>query len=135
VGLSGGYDHAQASIPDLSLEGYAFSLGLLVLYDWRLPIATAAGDFVVSIEGGPTMGRLYFTIDEMGMSSSTTITGVSLNAAAALQYRAHGGFVASVQPLGLGIPVWHSEIDPMSAVSFSSDIGWQGALMCGYQFR
>jgi hypothetical protein len=135
LGLTAQYDHSSAEIPDLSISAYGVGGGLYVAYDWRLPIATEAGDFVVSIDGGPDVGRLWLKVEDPSMPGSyDTITAVGLHVAGSLQYRAHGGLVIAVQPLGVAIPIAHTEIDA-SPFMVTSDVSWVGALLVGYQFE
>jgi len=136
VGISAEYDHSSVEIPDLAISGYAFALSLKALYDWRLPIATNAGDFVVSIEGGPFLAQVWLKIDQPYMPGEyERMTGVGLSMAAAIQYRGHNGLVVSLQPLGLNVPIANTEPGNTGAVTFTSDTEWEGALLCGYQFR
>lgn len=136
VGLSAQYDHASAEIPDLAISAYAVAVGAKALYDWRLPIATYAGDFVVSVEGGPFLARVWLKIDEPYMPGDYEgMTGLGLNLAASVQYRAHSGLIVSVQPLGLNVPIANTEPSNTGDVTFTADTEWEGALLCGYQFR
>lgn len=135
IGFTAAYDHSSAQIPDLSISAYALGGGLYAAYDWRLPIATEAGDFVVSIDGGPDVGRLWLKVEDPSMPGSyDTISAIGLHVAGSLQYRAHGGLVLAVQPLGVAIPIAHTEIDA-SPFMVTSDVSWVGALLAGYQFE
>ncbi|HEX5060778.1 MAG TPA: hypothetical protein VFV99_15525 [Kofleriaceae bacterium] len=136
IGLSLSYDSDSASIPDLSVQLYGAGIELLGAYDWRLPIATYSGDFVINVEGGPSVGRIWMKVDMFDMPGEwDSVTGVGLGVASSVQYRAHNGFIASVQPIGIGIPIWHSDPGANNPFTINSDVSWQGALMVGYQWR
>ncbi len=132
-----GYDHESASAPDgPAVDAYSFSIGPNAYYDWRLPISTTAGDFVVSIEGGVIGGRAWIKIDQPFMPGSwERITAFGLRFASALQFRAHGGLVVSFQPLGVDIPLNHPTLMGNTMLTVTSGTAWEGALLCGYQFE
>lgn len=135
-GLILGYDHNSASIPGLlDAELYGATIAPAAYYDWRLPIVSSAGDFVVSIEGGPSISRIWLKLDEPGMpASNDTLTAIGLHIATAFQFRARGGFVGSAQLFGLNIPLNHpTASDPRWMVSTSAK--YELAFMAGYQFR
>ncbi len=135
-GLSLGYDHISASAPDgTAADSYSGAIYPTAYYDWRLPIVTSAGDFVGSVEGGFGLAIARLKIDEPFMPGTyKTLTAVAFRAAGSIQFRAHNGFVVSVQPLGIEVPVTTPDSpDPKFMVKASTQ--WEGALLCGYQFQ
>jgi len=136
VGIVLMFAHASASLPSegIAVDTYGLSAGANVHYDWRLPVATSLGDLVVSVEGGPFVGNGWAKVDEPFMPGTyDRFTVLALRGATALQLRMHGGFVASLQPIGLVIPLTHPSSSG-SMLTVTTKATWEGALLCGYQF-
>jgi len=134
IGVNIDYAHASAALPDgTDIDAYGLVVVPSAYYDWRLPIATTAGDFVVSTEGGVGIERLWLKVDQAFMPGSykTYDVGV-LRMAAAAQFRAHNGLVVSVQPLGFDVPL--TSVSSANGTGLSTKTAWEGALLCGYQF-
>lgn len=120
-------------MPGYSLTAYAMSIAAVVQYDWRLGIQSTAGDFLIALDGGPAYGRAWIKIEQNSMPGEwQSLTAISARVAASFQFHAHNGFVLSVQPLGLLIPIWNSELEDLPT---DSDLTWEGALLAGYRFR
>ena len=127
------YDHESAAIPELAIEAYLFGIYPTATYDWRLPITSSAGDFVVTAEGGLGLSIARIKIDQPFMPGNfETVQLVSLRVATAFQFRARAGYVISVQPLGVEVPLGD---DAPPQYNLTTDTIYELAVMAGYQLR
>jgi hypothetical protein len=130
------YSSASASLAGVAdLEIYALAVAPTVFYDWKVPIESNLGDFVVDIDGGLVVGAVWMkTPDEpYNPGMYNRVTGTGLRAAGAFQFRAHSGLVVSVEPLGVDIPLNHPSAPPPYTVTTKTSIEF--ALLAGYLFQ
>lgn len=134
VGLSTIFQHDSAAIPELAIEAYSFGVLPSVAYDWRLPMRSSAGDFVVSAQGGLGVFVARVKIDEPFMPGNyESIRTVAMRMAAAGQFRAKAGWIASLQLLGFIVPLGDADAPARYDVHTGPEL--ELAFMGGYQFQ
>jgi hypothetical protein len=134
VGVIASYAHQRAEIPELAIEAYGFDIYPSVFYDWKLPIPTTSGDFVITAEGGLGVAFARIKLDQPFMPGKfETVWATALHLASAAQFRARAGYVLSLQYVGLAIPVGELHAPPQ--YNLQSDAAYVLAFLAGYQFR
>ena len=119
-----------------SLSAGLFGVSPCIQYDWPLPIRASSGDAVLVLEGG--VGAFVFWIRSTGIAyvppGTDSLLLISGRVAAAFQYRGRGGLLLSFQPLGVVVPLHHTEMDsPIGHVE--TNVAFELAVTAGYQFR
>lgn len=133
AGLELGFFHNAANLPDLSVEAYAFEIIPTATYDWKLPIRSKAGDFVLTAEGGLGVDITRIKFDEPFMPGTyENLTGYVLQVASAFQFRGTSGLLVSVQYFGLQVPL-NTPQPTKSMQRLTSENAYAFALMVGYQ--
>lgn len=134
VGVSLAYDHDSAEIPELAIDAYAFGVYPTATYDWKLPIASSAGDFVANLEGGLGVFIGRIKIDQPYMPGNyETIWVGAMRLGASAQFRARAGYVISFQPFGVEVPVGEPGGD--AKYEAHTETTFEAALLAGYQFQ
>ncbi len=112
------------------------SLTPQVQYELRLPINVGHGELLVIAAGGIRRTDLWmkFPDQEFWPSTWESTTAYALRFTAGIEYRAHAGWIVSLQPLGIGVSTTPSPPDPRwmtTTPKYAHPI----ALLAGYQFR
>lgn len=135
LGLEVIYSHAKLETPILGVDAYGFLFTPTASYDWRLPISSRLGEFVIQAEGGIGAGLGRIKIDEPYMPGRFDNVFVStMRIAAAGQFRGYRGLLVSLQPFGLDVPLNHPK-SPRPSYHITTGIAYEVAFLAGYQFR
>lgn len=133
VGVVLTFHHFKLDLPGIGAETYGLGLYPTATYDWRLPITSSAGDFVMGLDGSLGVGLGRFKIDVPFMPGTFESAWVAiLRIAGRAEFRAHTGLVVSFQFLGIGVPL--TEPDQPMQGTLTTDIAYELALLAGYQF-
>lgn len=136
------YGHNGARLPSLEIDAHGFGVFGAASYDWKLPLRSKSGDFVVQADGGIGVGVARVKIDQAFMPGTfENYHAYAMRLGVAFQYRARAGWVISFQPFALIIPLTdvNDSIDNVRLdgvpidVDIKSQAGYELALLAGYQ--
>jgi hypothetical protein len=133
VGMVMTFHHFELYLPEAGAETYGLGMYPTATYDWRLPVKSSAGDFVMGVDGSLGVGYGRFKIDLPFMPGYWESAWVAtLRIAGRAEFRARAGWVFSLQYLGINVPL--TEPDQPMQGTLTTDIAYELAILAGYQF-
>jgi hypothetical protein len=115
-------------------------LGYLLLpalqNDWRLPIESERGDFVVAAEAGVGFGQFWAKLPAAPYMPPNweSVSIAVARVATSMQFFAHSGLVVMVQPVGISVPL-NEPKPPSPRWTVSAETAFELAIAAGYRFR